>query len=191
VLTNRWHVQQHPEPLLGAGLVSAGAILILPLTPEILFLAYDADVYAIDQADGWAQVLRADDAAAFNQHQYLNALANIYFADWESRDAVRDAQKAVRDRRLISRHELNYAVFDHVEDGAQVYRGISRAEAKEHERVMVHTKYLTAKPSAWPRQVRWRMGGVIFSDGSGGGPVRRAMIPVVGAWRFKKLPARS
>ena len=171
VLTNRWHIQQHPEPLLGAGLASAGAILILPLTPEVLFLAYDGDVYAIDQKAGWAEVTRADDAAAFNQHQYLNCMANIYFADWADRDAVRGAHEVVADRRLKASHEIKYAVLDHVEGGTQVYREISHAESKAHERVLLHSKHLTAKPSSWPRLVRWRIGGVIFSDGGGGGRI--------------------
>jgi Protein of unknown function (DUF4238) len=67
IITNRLHVQKLKRKSFG--LMSSGALLILPLTPRVCALCYDGDVYSIANAGGWATVLKDTDAIYINEHQ--------------------------------------------------------------------------------------------------------------------------
>ena len=52
ILTNKWHLTSHRSPGRSFGLGSAGALTFLPLTPDLLFVGYDGDVYNIPNNKG-------------------------------------------------------------------------------------------------------------------------------------------
>jgi hypothetical protein len=90
VLTNRWYLEDlRARPFGGFGLSNAGAVALLPLSPSVLYVAYD-DVYSLPNVGGCVEVSDRSDVEAFNQHQYLNARANIYVRDAEDAAFVPD-----------------------------------------------------------------------------------------------------
>lgn len=54
VITNRWAQCDPRNELTGAGIQSAGVLGLLPMSPDVFMLAYDGDVYSVEQEKGWA-----------------------------------------------------------------------------------------------------------------------------------------
>ncbi|WP_340316962.1 DUF4238 domain-containing protein [Rhizorhabdus argentea] len=188
VAANRWHQQDVRTRNMAAGLGSAGALLFLPLTPELLCLFYDGAIYSIEQTAGWATASIAD-VAAFNEHQYLRAFANVYFRDWDAHAAMSPAYDRLAARRPPVRFRFNHAVFDRMEGDARIFRAVDAAEARLHESSMIHQEAIDPVPTGWPRLIRFRPDGHAWFNGSGVGYSRRATLPP-GADDFRKIPTR-
>jgi hypothetical protein len=189
ISANRWYQQDSRTRNMSPGLASAGALLFLPITPDILCLFYDGDVYSIRRIRGWANLDRHSDVAAFNEHQYLGAFANVYFHDWQVGNEVGGAFTLLANRRPVSRHEFYYAVLDHVEDGSEIFRQVSAAESRKHQRSILHQKLVHPSPTSWPHLIRFRPDGHVWFNGSGAGYSRRATIPP-GNTDYRKLSSR-
>lgn len=186
VVTNRWHKEcpraQHKSP----GLMACGIAIFLPLTPRILCIAYDGDVYSVPHECGWTEVRNELDVKAFNEQQFLNAFANIYFRDWDDHEWIKNSYHAVQGRRLSCRHRVHYAVLDGSDGTHKRYKVVERFDAVEHKEALVHTETLSPTPSRWPTQLRWRTKGSVFTNGTGAGYIRSALTPFRsggGFWR--------
>lgn len=186
VVANRWHKEdprvQHKSP----GLMSCGTTISLPLSPRILCLAYDGDVYSVPHENGWTEVRKDSELAAFNEQQFLNAVANVYFREWDHHDWVLSSYLAVQGRRLSCRHRVNYAVLDGSDGTHKRYRVVDRFDAEAHEEAIIHTESLSPTPSRWPSQLRWRAKGSVFTNGTGAGYIRAAQTAfrsTGGYWR--------
>lgn len=174
VLTNRWYLESTKTRGHSFGLHSAGDILLLPLSSKILCLGYDGDVYSVPHENGWADVRRDSDVEAFNQHQFLNCRANVFFQNSAHANLVHESFLRSAPRRPEKRHQIHYAVLDRREGDFDRYRVVNRAEAGDHEEAMIHTQIVHAKPASWPRQLSHRPKGVVFTNGTGVGYVRQA-----------------
>jgi len=189
VSANRWHTQDVRARHTAPGLDSAGTLLLLPLTPRMLCLLYDGAVYSVTQSGGWVDVSSQEDVAAFNEHQYLNAQANVYFGDWRMAYEVERAFGHIARRRPPSRHRFHYLVFDRRDGNGEVFREVDAEEARRHERSIVHQEAVYPEPSQWPRLLRYRPDGRYWSNGSGAGYSRRARIPA-GSHGYRSFPTR-
>ena len=87
ILTNPYHAQ---TKRVRFGLGSAGALLVLPLSPDLLVLLYDCGAYAIGNNDRILELDNHADVDAFNDIQFLNCDRNVYFRDWQHRDYVKE-----------------------------------------------------------------------------------------------------
>jgi hypothetical protein len=174
ILTNRWHLESPKTRGHSFGLQSAGNVLLLPLNPQVLCLGYDGDVYSIPHTNGWAEIRHDSDIAAFNQHQFLNCRANVFLQDSAHSELIHKAFVAAMDHRPAARHRINYAVLDRREGEFARYRVVNRQEAGDHEEALVHSAVVHAQPTCWPRQLSRRPKGVVFTNGTGVGYVRRA-----------------
>jgi len=172
VHTNRWHQQSPKARGKAPGISSAGVIFFMPLTPRYLCVAYDGDVYTIDHRDDWVDIDSVDDVACLNEHQYLNCHANVYFADWSSREAVEQSFDSVAQRRPAKRHEVTVAVLESEDAWGQKFRVVPQDQIKGHTQGMVHVKEIPPVPSRWPRFLRTRSNPRIYSNNSGTGFVR-------------------
>jgi hypothetical protein len=172
ILTNRWYFSNRGRHHSSFGMQSSGALIMLPLSPEVLCLGYDGDVYSVPREGTWVDARSDRDIAAFNEHQFLNCRANIFLREKNHATIVEDAFIKVAARRLGTRHQLNYAVKDFSNNDVTRYRSVSRDEAIKHESGMVHTQGLNAEPSSWPSQIRPRKKGAVYTNGSGIGYVR-------------------
>ena len=91
ILTNRWYLQNPRAKGLSFGLQHSGALLFLPVTPDIICVIYDGDVYSIPNDGGWTATYKITDVEAFNEHQSLGCVSNLFFAKWVDLDEVHRA----------------------------------------------------------------------------------------------------
>ena len=186
VMTNRWYMEDARVRHRSPGIASCGVIFLLPLSPHVMCVAFDGNVYSMPHADGWATLRKESDVIAFNEHQFLNAQANIYFNDWYKRDLVSSSYQIVAGRRLLARHRTTYAVLDKVENGHKRYRVVRREDAGDHDEAIVHSEVLMPRPESWPTQLQWRSKGCVFTNGTGAGYLREGQIKfrtVTGYWK--------
>ena len=174
VLANRWQQQTHRTRGHSFGLHSAGALFLLPLSPEILCLGYDGDVYSLPHAGGWVETRKESDIHALNEHQFLNCRANIFVRDTTHSSIVHESFARAESRRPARRHLIYYAVLDRTEGEHSRYRVVDPEVAKEHQEAIIHSQVVHPIPSAWPHLVAWRPGGSVFTNGTGLGYVRRS-----------------
>lgn len=191
-LSNRWHQQEPDRRVFSFGLHSAGALIFLPISPEILCVGFDRDMYSLDHRKGWVTIDRSEDTDAFNQHQHLNCRANLFVKEPLHFETIRAAFQSVSKHRPAARHRFNYAVLDKVVNGSKRYVVVDRKSAEPHEDAMFHSQVVHATPTAWPSQIRWRAGAHYYANGSGAGHLRRAAVSreiPAGAKPFKKAKA--
>ena len=191
VLCNRWYLHDRRAKGMSGGVGSAGVLFFLPLTPDVLCVLYDGDVYSIEREGGWVEAVKPSDIQAFNEHQFLACLANIYFADWEHLPLVDEAFAAVEMNRPSARHKVTVAVLDSENDWGQRFKVVPRSEFKSQREGMIHLQSIQPSPSQWPSMIRWRAGKKIYSNGSGTGYVRRWSIES-GEYRgqgYRRIPS--
>ncbi|MDN7874244.1 DUF4238 domain-containing protein [Burkholderia aenigmatica] len=189
VLSNRWHLQIARKTGLSFGLNSAGALLFLPISPTILFLAYDQNIYNIPSKKGWVDLRRDVDANAFNQHQFLNCRANLFVKNPQHFELIQTAFLEVFKHRPPARHRMHYAVLDKTGDGYERYVVVDYEKAGQHETAIIHTQAVHTVPTTWPQQVLWRADGSYFYNGTGVGYVRQASAPLSGTSPFSRFRA--
>lgn len=189
VLTNRWHL--HNSKTLGRtfGLKSAGNVLLLPLSPSVLCVAYDGDVHSISHAGGWVYVKNEVDVHALNQHQYLNCRANIFFREDAHGSLVHESFLSILSLRPAQRHRLTYAVRDRTFGEHTRYVVVDPATVSEHKDAIIHTETVHAAPSTWPKFLSWRAGAHVYTNGTGVGYVRKAFTNRNTREPFKRLHA--
>jgi hypothetical protein len=173
VMTNRWHLTDRRTKLIGPGIETAGMIALMPLSPDVLCILYDADLYRIDHSCGWIDCHAARDVDALNEHQVLNCQANLYFRRWEDRAYVRTLVYTTASGRLPAPFDVTYAVFECEDAGVVTYRAVDAEEARKHPRSMMHAQRRLPFPTAWPSLIRWRPGGVVYDSRSGSGYLRK------------------
>jgi hypothetical protein len=190
ILTNRWYLNHTRRSHLSFGLGNAGLLFLLPMSPSVLCLGYDGDVYSVPHESGWVRVRREADIEAFNEHQFLNCRANIFVGKDEHKEYVQAAYHGVADRRLSSRHVLEYAVLDRQEGNLEHYRVVDSPEAEQHEKAIIHIQDKRPIPSKWPSQITWRTNGCAYSNGTGINFVREPHARLRGGPPFQKVPTR-
>jgi hypothetical protein len=107
---------------LSFGLSAAGILTLLPLSPNVLCLGYDGDMYSVAHKDGWLNLRRERDVDAFNQHQFLNCRANIFAREAEHESYVREAFRRAASNRIAKRYVLHYAVLDRTDAQSKRYK---------------------------------------------------------------------
>lgn len=176
VLTNRWHFVDRRAFSRAFGLAASGCLTLMPLSPTLLCVGYDGDVYSIPHTNGWTEVRRVTDVMAFNQHQFLNCRANIYLGEARNIEDVRTQWAAAAPLRPSARHEIEFAVKDGDENGYERYRAVSAEEARKSGQALIRFSPIQVCPRAWPQLIQWRPKGSVYTNGSAAGYVRRAHI---------------
>lgn len=174
VLTNRWHIESRRTRGLSFGLPHAGALALLPLTPSLLFLAYDGDIYSVPHDGGIVEVRSARDVISFNQHQFLQCNSNVYVRDGTHAEIIQQHYKDVEEIRPKSRHVVHYAEFEKTVGEHKRYIVVSLENRDKSKEAIMHTQVIHPRPAFWPSQVRMRTKGSFYTNGTGMGYVRYA-----------------
>jgi hypothetical protein len=190
VMTNRWYLEDRRNLGRSPGLGSAGAVMFLPLSPRVLCLIYDGDVYSVAHTNGWVNVKRESDIRTFNQHQYMNCNANIYFGEWNDRQRIQADFEAVSSLRPSARHRVAYAVLDDSKGEWDRYRVVDRKGQPDDKQGLIHAQALLSKPSMWPSQLAWRRDGSAYTNDTGVGYVRRGTLDRQRGGGFRKIRTR-
>ena len=173
IMANRWHQSDDRAIGMGFGLGASGFLGFLPLSENILFLAYDGDVYSIPNTEGWVICKSDSDVRAFNQFQYFNCRANVFVRNAESENEVASSLEKSMPHRPPTRHRINYAVLDSTEGEYKKYVVISPDEAESHTEALIHMQQIFPVPPRWPSQIKWRSKGAVYTNGTGVGYIRR------------------
>ncbi|MCJ2358651.1 DUF4238 domain-containing protein [Pseudomonas aeruginosa] len=190
ILTNRWYIQNTKRTPFFFGVPSCGTLAILPLSPEILFIGYDGDVYSIPKnTDGWATIRNDDDADAFNQHQYLNCRANIFIKDPAHHPRIEESYHRTKTNRPEHRHKINYAILDKEVGQHKYYVVVDAKTARTHGEAIAHSMTIHPKPRNWPGVLQWRNKGKVYTNGTGAGYIRKAFINSSTNPPFRKEPS--
>lgn len=187
VLVNRWYINNKYILGSGNGIKSAGIICVLPISQTVCCIAYDGDVYSIPNTVNWVETRRVADVNALNELQYLNCLANLYFANIEKSEKLVEIHKKNKGHRPESRHRLNYAIADEESNGSTRFVVVNKEDAPKHTKALIHMETIPIMPGKWPTLLRWRMKGFVYTNKTGVGHTRRAHIYSRGGPPFEKL----
>ena len=174
VLTNRWNLSDPRRASLSFGLSAAGILTLLPLSPNVLCLGYDGDMYSVAQKDGWLSLRRESDVDAFNQHQFLNCRANIFAREAEHESYVREAFGRAASHRIAKRYVLHYAVLDRADAQSKRYKVVETPDPMAED-ALLHLQVRYPVPTFWPSAISWHPVGNFYTNGTGTGYVRRAV----------------
>ena len=162
--TSRFHAQELKKNTFGT--LSAGALFFLPLSPRLLLVLYDADVYrAIDKQGCFISINSEKDVYACNELQYLNAAQNLYFSNWNQKDQIERQFKIVAPRRQDNRVQFSKLVEDGPVPGGRQYRQLEDNEKITDDSMLIRTTNLRVFPKTWMsklavrKKIRYRHNG--------------------------------
>ena len=176
VITNRWYFEDKRVVGRSFGMSASGLLGLMPITPDILCVAYDGDVYTIPNQGGWAELRRELDVKAFNQHQLLNCFANVFVHEEKHLAPIASSYKECALLRPTSRFRTHYAQLDKETEGHSRYEVISPDKIDRTREGLLHTEAIFPKPSRWPSVIQRRANGVVYTNGTAARYVRRSRI---------------
>ncbi|GAF61428.1 hypothetical protein JCM18903_1425 [Psychrobacter sp. JCM 18903] len=191
VLTNRWYFLNKKVQFRSFGLQSAGGLFILPLTPRILMLAYDKDVYSIANIKGWVQLKNRHDIDAFNYLQLLNCRANIYTANPDSALYLEILHNKVEYSKSLQGHKTEFYISDNSDGKIKDENRIDVSEIKVNQKFFKVSQTVYAAPPIWPRVINWKPNGFIMTNDTYDDFVRQAVVKKIGRSDFYKMSIRE
>jgi hypothetical protein len=173
ILTNHWYFHDARAKFQSFGIASAGVLLLLPLTPYIMMIAYDPNVYNMAESRGWVNIKNKSDIDAFNLFQLINCHSNIYLNNSNDEENLYRLYQKIKAIRPTVKHKFNYAVFDTSDGNYTRYKAIPKSEVLERqEDTLIHYQPIQVSPPEWPSQILWRKKGFVYTNDTGVGYVR-------------------
>jgi hypothetical protein len=185
VLTNRFHFQRLKAQ--NFGLASSGAVLSMPITPQLSVFCYDPKIYSVPNASGthFIDLTKDNDVHAINQLQCLNANKNLYFRRWEDADRIDSELATLKERRSRAGIIITVYVSDdntsrpdaiHRDPRTGEVRRFRKGSPEEEltaKRKFLLTSFRHPEPAIWPSKLKFRDKPKTFNNGSGIGHVRK------------------
>jgi len=171
-LTNKWHLETDRVSGHSFGIGSAGMLAFLPLTPKLLFLGYDGDVYSVPNEKGIVEIKNARDVISLNQHQYLQCVANVYVHDAAYEETLIRHYSEIELARPKARHIVHYAELERIVGEHTRYVVVPPGERDKTKEAIMHSQAIHPNPKIWPSQIRIRHNGSVYTNGTGMGYVR-------------------
>jgi hypothetical protein len=169
--TNRFHFQKLGRAAFG--LVNAGSMYFLPLTPRLYFIAYDPDIYVPANKKSLLIVIRHDnEARTLNQLQLLQARSNIYFSSATMAAQIQSEFRSCAEFRPVEWHKLH--VFQKVEDQPQhaEYARIDKMALEPGQEFLIGMQSNHIRPKNWTNVVAYRLLPRLVNTGTAVGYVR-------------------
>lgn len=172
VLTNKWQLENHKTRGLSFGMGSAGMLALLPLTPKMLLLGYDGDVYNVPNDRGIVTIRNSHDAIALNRHQFLQCVANVYMHDAAHEGELIKHYSEIESARPKNRHIVHYAQIDSEFGEYTRYVVVPPEEIDKTKEAIMHSQVIHPHPGTWPSQIKIRPSGSVYTNSTGLGYVR-------------------
>lgn len=173
VLTSKFHAQKIKSNVFGT--TSSGAMFYFPLSPRLLLLCYDGDVYTVNgKTQFFVSVTKNRDVYSCNELQYLNASQNIYFSRWKQKGQIESEFKAIESRRQGSRHRILKFVEDEPTTDGQRYRRVGKRDAVSDNKMLIGISPVHVFPTVWISKLLFRSRMKFRCDGSLAGYVRES-----------------
>lgn len=186
ILTNRYYFKKDLLKYFSFGLNSMGTLLILPISPEYCFLAYDKKTYSLPHTSNILKVKKDSDIEFINQFQILNCNYNLYL---NSVSSLKNYYEKYLSSRLTPRYKLTYSVLDESTYQYKKYRVVPSSELKNYKdsEIFTHMSTRHPKPIVWPSFIHWNNRGYGFSSDSGEGHVREKFKVTLDPKRIHKV----
>ena len=173
VFTSRFHAQKIKSSVFGTS--SAGAIFYFPLSPRLLLMCYDGDVYTLgDKTGNFVSVTKKRDVYSCNELQYLNASQNVYFSCWKQIGQIEMEFKGIESRRKESKHQTLKFVEDEPTLDGQRYRRVGKRDAVSGDKMLIGISPMHVFPTVWMSKLSFRSKMKFKCDGSLAGYVRES-----------------
>lgn len=172
--TNRWALVRASRGVAIFGMHSAGLLALLPLSPELLAMLYDKDIYSVAHADRVITVGDDADIRVLNEHQQLNCVANLYTPQSFTIKHIASLSNLTT-QRAASGPRIH--VFQKDSKHEHKYYATNSFDRKKGTEAILTTPTYYACPTGWPSFLHWRARGFYFANGSGAGEVRRRWLP--------------
>ncbi len=170
--TSMFHAEKLHTDQFGFG--SAGALFFFPLSPKLLLLCYDADVYILNgKLPNSISISKKRDVRACNELQFLKAVHAIYFSDWKHRCELNGEFNTILPRRKRFEPVFNRYAPDGIKKEGQRYRRLDKDEKVAEDQMLISFSFPQVLPSSWISSLRFRKNTRYFYDGSAAGHVRR------------------
>ncbi|TWA24752.1 uncharacterized protein DUF4238 [Sinorhizobium medicae] len=171
ILTNRYHIQKLHHDAFGFS--SAGAMIFLPLTPTLAFLAFDGNVYVAPERRGNLIIVKHDaEVTAINELQVLHARQNIYYGDAVTGERlVADFRRLAEKRPTIWTELIYFKKVGETKDGER-YERVDALNFDNSEQFVSLVQMAHVQPSQWGRVLRYRLRPRVVDTGTGAGVVR-------------------
>lgn len=173
VMINRVYYSTKLFEGIGYGVSSAGLICLLPISPDVMCVIFDGDVYSIPHKNGWAEIKAENDVDVFNSHQVMKCYSNLYFPDSAPLEDVESLVQRYTELRPEATTVTNYARLVKEENGVRKFEAIDPDDATNHAEVLVHYKPVYPKIAKWPKVIKWKRKAVVYSTGTAVGCVRK------------------
>ena len=168
--TNKYHIQRLGTTVFG--FKSAGALLMIPVTPNVYSIFYDGGCYTIpDKKELSVEVVRPVDVMAFNELQVINSWQNLFFRDRNQSGSVAEAFERHAPQRISTWTTTNQLV--EIEPG--VYRQGSPEEIESARALVVHQQPKFPVPTSWPSFIKFRNPPRVDNTGTAAGIIRRGV----------------
>lgn len=175
VIVNRFHVQKQGQEFGGAGLICSGVMLVLPLTPRLLFVSYDHGVYGVDlKKGGTLHARRPKDVEALNALQILRASENLYYDSTDHCNYVNGLVGHYGCRRPAAWHKWIFALEHEVAGSSEskYYRVVKNSAEFRTGNGLFNSKSVSVDPGIWCSLFSIRNKPKIFDTKSEAGLVR-------------------
>ena len=158
VYTSRLHAERLRTN--NFGMAAAGVFFVFPLSPRLLLLCYDRDVYRIRGVHRYRTVVRdVQDVRSCNELQLLNASKNVYFSNWEQRAEVALQFRSTESRRRMSRTRfLTYVECGETHD-EKLFRAVEAGTEPPVGDTLIRAATTHIFPTRWLSKLvfRWRI----------------------------------
>jgi hypothetical protein len=174
MMTNRLAFEEWEDKSFG--IINSGAILVPPLTPRLSALFFDIGIYSVSIPRGtrFVDVSDPSDIIAMNDLQCSNANKNVYFSNWDDKDAIRLKASACAKERAKVKHQITTLVRDHSIPGpGEAYREGTEGEESKSNELMVKGSVVHPRPPRWPHFLKYRPNPITFSNNTAIGYVRK------------------
>lgn len=186
VITNKWRLERDRSPFHSFGIGSAGMLALLPLTPKLLFLGYDGDVYNVENERGIVELKNIRDVVSFNRHQFLQCVANVYVHDASHEESLFKTYSEIAHARPKVRHVIHYAQLVGIFGDHKRYAVVPSQDRDKSKEAIMHSQVVHPRPGIWPSQIRVRENGSVYTNGTGTGYVRFSRTIITSRQGFRR-----
>jgi len=169
--TNRFHFQKMRSSAFVLG--SAGAMLYLPLSPKLAFMAFDGNIYLAPSRQGEIiPVKRDDEISAINELQLLHARQNLYYADTATGEFLAADFKQHAAARPIVWHKFTYFEKAGNSSKGEYFERVDRMALETGREFLTSFQMVHARPSRWMGLLKYRLRPRFVDTGTAAGYLR-------------------
>ena len=185
---NKLYSQRYGDPT--GGLIQAGGIATMPLTPKVAMLAYDADVYKPIGREAVLEVRRESDVERLNELQVMRASGALFFQNLADGDYVRRLFQTYGSRRRAEWTVTRTFIRDGEDERFERFRRVQLGDRDSLEPRLQSMSPILPAPSTWPTFIKFKMRPRGWSNGTVVGYVREAHTTRSTGFECEVLPYR-